>query len=395
MKTNPYINDFPFFKNENIVYLDSAATTQKPQIMLDTMNEYYTHYCSNTHRGSHELGNKATHKYEEARAYIAEFIGADTDELIFTRGTTEAINLVASSYVKERFSTVIVSLIEHHSNILPWQLNGYTKGKGLEVIPLDKDLNIDIQAYEQILKQHPKSFISLTHISNSFGIINPIKELIDLAHFYECEVMIDGAQALAHLDIDVKDLDADFYAVSAHKAYGPTGIGAIYGKAQLLQQMKPYQGGGSMIDDVTFESSSFLAAPIRFEAGTQAIAEAIGFKAALEYLSQAQSIQENDAHLLQYAKDKLEEIEGMQFYTKACNVAGNISFNIRGIHHDDIGILLSKQDIMLRTGHHCALPIMKDLGIEGTVRLSFGLYNTTQDIDRTIEGLNKAIKILS
>ncbi len=395
MKTNPYLDDFPFFKNEKIIYLDSAATTQKPQIMLDKMNEYYTHYCSNTHRGSHELGNKATQKYEEARAYIAKYIGADTDELIFTRGTTEAINLVASSYVKDRFSTVILSLIEHHSNILPWQLNGYTKGNGLEVIPLDKDLNIDIAAYEKILKQHPKSFISLTHISNSFGIVNPIKELIDLAHLHECEVMIDGAQALAHLNIDVKDLDADFYAVSAHKAYGPTGIGALYGKSEHLEEMKPYQGGGSMIDDVTFESSSFLAAPIRFEAGTQAIAEAIGFKAALEYLSQAQDIQESDANLLQYAKEKLKEIEGMQLYTNASNVAGNISFNIKGIHHDDIGILLSKQDIMLRTGHHCALPIMKNLGIEGTVRLSFGLYNTTQDIDHTIEGLHKAIKILS
>ncbi len=395
MKTIPYLDDFPFFKNEKIIYLDSAATTQKPQIMLDKMNEYYTHYCSNTHRGSHELGNKATQKYEEARAYIAKYIGADTDELIFTRGTTEAINLVASSYVKDRFSTVILSLIEHHSNILPWQLNGYTKGNGLEVIPLDKDLNIDIAAYEKILKQHPKSFISLTHISNSFGIVNPIKELIDLAHLHECEVMIDGAQALAHLNIDVKDLDADFYAVSAHKAYGPTGIGALYGKSEHLEEMKPYQGGGSMIDDVTFESSSFLAAPIRFEAGTQAIAEAIGFKAALEYLSQAQDIQESDANLLQYAKEKLKEIEGMQLYTNASNVAGNISFNIKGIHHDDIGILLSKQDIMLRTGHHCALPIMKNLGIEGTVRLSFGLYNTTQDIDHTIEGLHKAIKILS
>ncbi len=395
MKTNPYLDDFPFFKNEKIIYLDSAATTQKPQIMLDKMNEYYTHYCSNTHRGSHELGNKATQRYEEARAYIAKYIGADTDELIFTRGTTEAINLVASSYVKDRFSTVILSLIEHHSNILPWQLNGYTKGNGLEVIPLDKDLNIDIAAYEKILKQHPKSFISLTHISNSFGIVNSIKELIDLAHLHECEVMIDGAQALAHLNIDVKDLDADFYAVSAHKAYGPTGIGALYGKSEHLEEMKPYQGGGSMIDDVTFESSSFLAAPIRFEAGTQAIAEAIGFKAALEYLSQAQDIQESDANLLQYAKEKLKEIEGMQLYTNASNVAGNISFNIKGIHHDDIGILLSKQDIMLRTGHHCALPIMKNLGIEGTVRLSFGLYNTTQDIDHTIEGLYKAIKILS
>ena len=386
--------DFPFFKNETIVYLDNAATTQKPQVVLDKMNEFYTQYCSNTHRGSHELGNRATIEYESSREYIARFVGAEPEELIFTRGTTEAINLIASSYVKDNFSTVILSQLEHHSNILPWQLNGFTLHHGLEIIPMDKDLNIDIETYETLLKKHPKSFVSITHIANTFGIINPVKRLIALAHKYGCEVMIDGAQALAHLDIDVKELNTDFYAVSAHKAYGPTGIGAIYGKYDLLEKVKPYQGGGSMIDDVSFERSTFLQPPLKFEAGTQAIAEAIGFSAALQYLEEVQAIEEHDTFLINYAKKRLQEIEGIILYTDAENVAGNISFNIKGIHHDDIGILLSKQNIMLRTGHHCALPIMKCLDIEGTIRLSFALYNTTQDIDLCMTALNKAIKVL-
>ena len=394
MKSNPNRKEFPFFTNEKVVYLDNAATTQKPQIVLDEINAYYTHYCANTHRGSHELGNRATTEFEDARSFVAGFIGATADELIFTRGTTEAINLVASSYVKENFSTVIISQLEHHSNILPWQLNGFSLGHGLEVIPLDDELNIDIDTYEKLLKKHPKSFIAITHVSNTFGIINPVKALIELAHQYECQILIDGAQALAHLELDVKALDADFYAVSAHKAYGPTGIGALYGKYELLETMKPYQGGGSMINDVNFEQSTFLNPPLRFEAGTQAIAEAIGFKAALKYLQNVKEIQQHDTLLLEYAKDSLEKIDGIRLYTDAKNVAGNISFNIDGIHHDDIGILLSKQNIMLRTGHHCALPIMKSLGIEGTVRLSFALYNTIQDIDLCIEALKKAIKVL-
>jgi len=394
MSSNPYRKDFPFFQNEKIVYLDNAATTQKPQLVLERMEQYYTHYCSNTHRGSHELGNKATMEFEDARKYIAEFIGANADELVFTRGTTEAINLVASSYVKDNYATVITTQLEHHSNILPWQLNGFTLHNGLEVIPLDEELNIDLKVYEKILKGHPNSFVSITHVANTFGIINPVKKLIAMAHDYGCTVMIDGAQALAHLNLDVKALDADFYAVSAHKAYGPTGIGALYGKYELLEKMKPYQGGGSMIDDVTFEQSTFLSPPLRFEAGTQAIAEVIGFRAALEYLHGVKNIQEHDRSLIQYAKKCLEDINDVILYTHADNVAGNISFNIKGIHHDDIGILLSKQEIMLRTGHHCALPIMKALGIEGTVRLSFALYNTQEDIDKCMRALEKAIKVL-
>lgn len=385
-----YKDDFPFFKDNKLIYLDNAATTQKPQVVLDKMNEYYTQYCSNTHRGSHDLGNRATQEYEEARAAIAKFIGAQTDELIFTRGTTESINLLATAYVKDHFDTVILSELEHHSNIVPWQLHELH----LEVIPLDNDLNIDLNAYELLLQENPKSFVSITHISNAFGIKNPIKELISLAHKYECQVLIDGAQALAHLRIDVKELEVDFYAVSAHKAYGPTGIGALYGKYELLDKMHPYQGGGSMIDDVTFDYSSYLNPPWRFEAGTQAIAEALGFKVALEFISGLKSLQEHDKSLLEYAKTCLKEIDEVELYTEAENVSGNISFNIKGIHHDDIGILLSKQNIMLRTGHHCAMPIMKKLGIEGTIRLSFAIYNSKEEIDMCVEALIKAIRML-
>ena len=382
--------DFPFFDKNDIVYLDSAATSQKPQVVLDKMQEYYTQYCANTHRGEHDLGDRATTEFENSRQYIAKFIGANTDELVFTKGTTEAINLVASSFVKSRFTKVFLSELEHHSNIVPWQLQGLN----IEVFPLDKNLNINLQEYEKLLKENPKSFVSITHISNSFGIINPIKKLINIAHKYSCLVLIDGAQALAHLKIDVKDLDADFYAVSAHKAYGPTGVGALYGKYELLESMLPYQGGGSMITEVSFKKSSYLKPPLRFEAGTQAIAEVIGFKAALKYLFELKQTQKEEDVLLQYAKIKLQELSGIQLYTQAENVLGNISFTIKDIHHNDIGILLSKQGIMLRTGHHCAMPIMKKLGIKGTIRLSFALYNTKEDIDKTVEALQKAIHLL-
>lgn len=385
-----YKEPFPFFQNSDIIYLDNAATTQKPQVVLDAINDYYTLFCSNTHRGSHELGNRATQEYEAARKSISSFIGAEANELIFTRGTTESINLLASSYVKEHFDTVIISELEHHSNIVPWQLHELH----LVVVPVNEELNIDLNVYECILQEHPKSFISLTHVSNAFGIVNPLNSLISLAHQYGCEVLIDGAQALAHLSIDVKKMDADFYAVSAHKAYGPTGVGALYGKYALLEKMNPYQGGGSMIDDVSFEYSTYLDPPWRFEAGTQAIAQVLGFKAALEFIRTIEGLEAHNAKLLEYAKAQLLKIEGVQLYTYANNVSGNISFNIKGIHHDDIGILLSKQNIMLRTGHHCAMPIMKKLSIEGTIRLSFAIYNTQEEIDICLEALQKAIRIL-
>jgi len=390
MKSKDTKLNFVFFKNEDIIYLDNAATTQKPQVVIDSMNEYYERYCSNIHRGSHDLGSRATTKFENARDTIAKYIGAGSRELIFTRGTTEAINLVASSFVKDKYNTVILTHLEHHSNIIPWQLQGLN----IKVIPMDKDLNIDIKEYEKMLQENVHSFVSITHVSNVFGIVNPIKELVKIAHKYDCEVLIDGAQALAHINIDVKDLDADFYAISSHKAYGPTGIGALYGKYNLLLHMKPYQGGGSMIADVSFENSIFLDPPMRFEAGTQAIAEVIGFASALTYLKNVDDIEIHDKELLSYARASLESIDGIKLYTDALNVCGNLSFTINNIHHEDIAILLSKQRIMLRSGHHCAMPLMKHLGIDGTVRLSFAIYNTKEDIDDTIKALRRAIEML-
>jgi len=395
MSMNFYKQDFPFFdENRALIYLDNAATTQKPQSVLDAMHKYYTSYCSNIHRGSHDLGDRATQMYEDSRKSIASFIGAKTKEVVFTRSTTEALNLVAHSFVKDRFDTVILSHLEHHSNIVPWQLAGFRHKHNLEVIPMDNNLNIDIEAYTTLLQKKPNSFVSITHISNSFGIVNPIKELIDIAHQYGATIMIDGAQALAHVDIDVKALDVDFYAVSAHKAYGPTGVGALYAKFELLEKMKPYQGGGSMIDEVSFEKSTYIQPPHKFEAGTQAIAEVIGFSEALKYLLHVKDKENHDRYLLEYAKSALQTLPNVELYTNAQNVVGNISFNIKGIHHDDIAILLSKQNIMIRSGHHCVMPIMNKLGIKGTLRLSFALYNEKEDIDLTIEAIHKALRVL-
>jgi len=391
MQTYNYKDDFEFFKNTNIVYLDSAATSQKPKIVLDVMQLYYTSYCSNIHRSSHETGDKATRMYEDSRQYIAKYIGADSKEIVFSRGTTEAINLVAQSYVKERFDTVILTQLEHHSNIVPWQLQGLE----IKTIEMDKDLNIDLDAFKELLKKNPNAFVSITHVSNSFGIINPVKQLINIAHSFGAKVLVDGAQAIAHLKVDVKDLDADFYAFSAHKAYGPTGIGALYGKYEELLKMKPYQGGGSMIEDVSFERSMYLDPPLRFEAGTQAISEVIGFAQALKYLSHLKGVEDKDKELMAFAKEHLATIPRIIFYTQATNLLANLSFNIQGIHHSDIGTLLSKQNIMLRTGHHCAMPIMKKLNIEGTVRISFAIYNTKEDILRCIKALKKAVEVLS
>lgn len=384
-------DDFPFFHNAHLVYLDSAATTQKPKIVLEAMDDYYETYCANIHRASHELGNKATQVYENSREYIAKYIGANSNELVFTKGTTEGINLVASSFVKDRYKTVILTQLEHHSNIVPWQLVGLD----LKVIKIDEDLNIDLVDYERLLKQYPNSFVALIHVSNCFGIINPIKKLINLAHQYGSKVLVDGAQAIAHLHVDVKELDADFYVFSAHKVYGPTGVGAMYAKAELLEVMKPYHGGGAMIKKVSFEESTFLEPPFRFEAGTQAIAEVIGFSIALKYLSKVKDIEKQDALLMDFTKKKLLEISNVLLYTNATNVSANISFNIKGIHHDDIGKLLSKQNIMLRTGHHCAMPAMEYLGIDGSVRISFGIYSTKEDVLIFIDGLKKTIKMLS
>lgn len=384
--------DFPIFAHSEMVYLDSAATTQKPQRVIDAELEYYTRYCANTHRSSHGLGNRATQEYEAAREKVAAFIGAEAEEVVFTRGTTESINLVASSFVRRRYAKVIVSELEHHSNIVPWQL----AGAELVVIPATASLEPDMEAYGRMVRENAGGFVAITHVCNVFGIVYPLKQMIETAHESGCTVLIDGAQAVAHMALDMKALDADFYAFSAHKMYGPTGVGVLYGKRALLEAMAPYQGGGTMIEKVTFAQSSFLPPPHRFEAGTQSIAQAIALGAAADYLRGIgfDAIRENDHELLNYANTQLQPIEGIICYTDSSHVAGNLSFNVEGVHHSDIGTLLDKQNVMLRTGHHCAMPMMQKLGIAGTVRLSFGIYNERSDIDRAIHALKRSLEIL-
>ncbi|MDA7816791.1 cysteine desulfurase [Sulfurimonas sp.] len=392
-----YKNDFPFFENVSDIYFDSAATSQKPKAVLDKLKEYYTSYCANTHRGSHDLGNRATREYEEARETTREFINAQqTEEIVFTKGTTEAINLIASSFVSQRFKTLILSRLEHHSNIVPWQLNGFKEGENLFIIPMNDDLSINLKAYKELLKEHPNSFVSVTHVSNAFGIINPVRELTYLAHKYDSTILVDGAQAIAHIDVDVKELNVDFYVFSAHKMFGPTGVGVLYGKYELLNQTKPYQGGGTMIDDVSFEKTTYLNPPHRFEAGTQNIAGVIGFKEAIKYINDIgyNEIVRHDMQLIRYANSELKKIDSLRLFTDSDNICGNISFNIDGIHHNDIGVLLDKQHITLRTGHHCALPAMKYLGVDGSVRVSFTIYNTIEEIDIFIKALIRAIGML-
>lgn len=389
--------DFPLVSSRRKIYLDNAATSQKPESVLRAIEAFYAHHNANIHRGKHDLSNEATRQYEDVRQKVADFIHADcADEIVFTRGTTESINLVAHSFVKPFYDIVMVSELEHHSNIVPWQLRGYGKGGGLLVIPVDENLNIRMDAFEKMLQEHPGSFVSITHVSNAFGIINPVREMIKLAHRYECLVLVDGAQAIPHLEVDVRELNADFYAFSGHKMFGPTGIGVLYGKKAFLEQARPYQGGGAMIQDVSFEGSTFLPPPYRFEAGTQNIAGTIGLGAAIDYIRYAGygEIRKHEAALTKYALEKLNDVEGIQLYTHAPNIEGILSFNIEGLHHDDIGTLLDKQNISVRTGHHCAQPAMKMLGIEGTVRASLAFYNTYEEIDAMIRALNKAIRML-
>ncbi|MBN2618397.1 MAG: aminotransferase class V-fold PLP-dependent enzyme [Spirochaetales bacterium] len=389
-------DDFPYFRNNNIVYLDSASTTQKPQIVLDSIMEYYTHYCSNTHRGSYNHGDKTTTKFEESRNYIKEFIGGrPKDTLIFTKGVTEGINLVANSYVKNNFKSVIISSLEHHSNITPWHMQGRTLGNGLEVIGYNKDLTIDLNHLEDLLKKNRDSFLSITHISNAFGILHPIKEIIDLSRKYNAKILIDGAQAANKLKLDMSWLQPDFYTFSAHKCYGPTGVGALYVNSSIINDLTPYQTGGAVIDRVSYKQSTYLPAPLKFEAGTQNIAGVIGFKKGVEYIKSVgfNNIKENEKKLIKIIYSEFNKIDGVTVWGDTHNM-GNISFNVDGITPIDLGILLDKQKIAVRAGHHCAMPIMESLGIDGTLRISLGVYSNESDIQLFFSGLIKAIKIL-
>lgn len=389
-------NDFPYFQNSKTTYLDNGATTQKPKSVIDSQVEYYEHYCSNTHRSNFGDANKATLEFEKTRKILKEFINASKkEEIIFTKGVTESLNFIATSFAKD-FKTVIISSLEHHSNIVPWHMQGRTLGLGLEVVNCDDNLNFDMNHFEELLKANPNAFVSITHISNAFGKIHDIEAIIKLAHSYGAIVMIDGAQSLAHTSIDVQALDVDFFAISGHKTFAPTGVGAIYIKEKYLKDVKPYQTGGATIHEVDFSGSTLLDSPYKFEAGTQNIAGVIGFGKALEYLNYVkyENIQSIEHNVFKYLDEELAKLPDIVFYNDLENCVGSRSFNFKGIVHDDIGILLDKMKIAVRVGHHCAQPIMKKLGIKGTIRVSISFYNDYVDVDNLITALKKALNML-
>jgi cysteine desulfurase / selenocysteine lyase len=396
--------DFPILNQKvhgrNLVYLDNAATTQKPKCVIDAITKYYSELNSNVHRGVHSLSDKATTAYEKSRAYIAKFINAsNAHEIIFLRGTTEAINLVANSYGNEFVKNgdeIIVSHLEHHSNIVPWQMLCERKNAKLRVIPVNDRGELIIDEYKKLLNARTK-IVAVNHTSNSLGTINPVKEIINLAHEAGAVVLIDGAQAVQHNKVDVRELDADFFAFSGHKVYGPTGIGVLYGKENILEKMQPYQGGGDMIKNVSFEKTTYNELPYRFEAGTPDIAGAIVLSEALKYIENAglNNISVHEHGLLVYATKKLNEIDGLRIIGTAEKKTSVISFLIDGIHPYDAGIILDRQGIAVRTGLHCTEPLMNRLGIPGTVRASFAMYNTKEEIDLLVEGVKKAKKMLS
>ncbi len=395
--------DFPALAQEvngaPLVYLDNAATTQKPQSVIDALSSYYERDNSNVHRGAHALSDRATIAFERARKKVQAFINAaSSDEIIWTRGTTEAINLVASSYARSVLGAgdkVLVSAMEHHSNIVPWQMVAEVCGAQVIAIPVSAEGEIDMQAYRALLDERVK-IVAVGHVSNALGTVNPIADIIALAHGAGARVLIDGAQGVPHFEVDVQALDCDFYAFSGHKMYGPTGIGTLYGKAELLDAMPPYQGGGEMIKVVSFAGTTFNELPYRFEAGTPNIAGAIGMGAAVDYLTTldraAVAIYEKE--LLAYAHERAATFEGLRRVGCARQIAGAFSFLLDGVHPADIGMLLDQQGVAVRTGDHCAQPIMKQFGIPGTARASFALYNTRDDVDKLFAALEKAKTLL-
>ncbi len=394
--------DFPALHQEShghpLVYLDNAATTQKPLAVIDAVRTFYERDCSNVHRGVHLLSQRATVAYEQARTAIKNHIGAaDSREIVFTRSTTEGINLVAASFVRPRLEAgdeILISTMEHHSNIVPWQLLCEERGATLKVIPIDDDGDIMLDQYEELLSERTK-IVGVVHVSNALGTINPVREMIELAHARGVPVLIDGAQALPHLAADVRELDCDFFAVSAHKAYGPTGIGALYGKREHLLEMVPYQGGGDMILSVTFEGTTFNEPPHRFEAGTPNIEGAIGFAAALRYLDAhgLDAVAAHESQLLTDATEAVLAVPGVRLIGSARHKASVLSFVMEGVHPHDIGTILDSEGVAVRAGHHCAQPVMARYGLSATVRASFALYNTTQEIDALVAGLKKVREV--
>jgi len=387
-------------KNQLLVYLDNAATSQKPQVVIDALNYYYSNYNANIHRGIHTLAEEATAAYEATRDTVKEFINASSsEEIIFTRGTTEGINLVAYTWGRKNIhegDEIIISTMEHHSNIVPWQILCEEKKAVLKVIPINDEGELLMDEYRKLLSPKTK-LVSIVHVSNSLGTVNPIKEIIEAAHKIGALVLVDGAQSTVHLDIDVQEMDCDFFAFSGHKVYGPTGAGALYGKKKILEEMPVFMGGGEMIKEVTFEKTTYNNLPYKYEAGTPNIADTIALKVALDFVTDLGKniIRNHENELLKYATEQIKSIDGLRIIGTAKNKVGLISFVIKNIHPQDIGVLLDNQGIAVRTGHHCTEPLMKRFGITGTVRASFAMYNTKEEVDRLILGIKKSIKMLS
>jgi cysteine desulfurase/selenocysteine lyase len=387
-------------KGNPLVYLDNAATTQKPQVVLDALMHYYTNENANIHRGIHTLAEEATAAFEDTRNTVQKFINAGSrEEIIFTRGTTEGINLVAYTWGRKNIKAgdeIIISTMEHHSNIVPWQILCEEKGAVLKIIPINDNGELLLDEYEKLLSDATK-LVSIVHVSNALGTVNPVKKIIDAAHQFGAVVLVDGAQSTVHLDIDVQDMDCDFFAFSSHKLYGPTGTGVLYGKKQLLETMPPFQGGGEMIKEVSFNKTTYADLPYKFEAGTPNIADTIAFKTAIDFINNIgkKEIRKHEESLLAYATAQLEKLPGLTIIGKAKEKVSVVSFVIENIHSQDIGILLDNRGIAVRTGHHCTQPLMNRFGIAGTSRASFALYNTMEEVDALIFGLQKAIKILS
>lgn len=391
-------NHFPLLQekihDQTLIYLDNAATTQKPFHVLDAMTNYYEHTNANIHRGVHTLSVRATDQFEQARQLVQQFIHAQyPHEIIFTHGTTESINLIAHSFVQSQLQAddeIILSMMEHHSNIVPWQLNGDKVGARIKVIPINDNGELDVDAFRKLLNKKTK-MVALTHVSNAIGTINPISEIIQIAHEHDIPVLIDGAQAVPHQRVNVQQLDCDFYVFSGHKMYGPTGIGVLYGKTKWLEKLPPYQGGGDMISEVSFEKTRYNKLPHKFEAGTPNIAGAIGLGAAIRYLNSIgmDAIENYEKMLLSYATKLLNEIDDLQIIGSAKEKAAVISFVLDNIHPHDIGTVLDHEGIAIRAGHHCAMPLMTRYNIPATARISLGIYNTVQEIDALVAALSR------
>ena len=396
--------DFPILdqmvNGKPLVYFDNAATNQKPISVLNALTHYYEHDNANIHRGIHTLAERATHDFEASRQKIREFLNAKhLEEIIFTYGTTDGINLVAQTYGRKFLKPgdeIIISTLEHHSNIVPWQMLCEEKGCVLRIIPINDEGELLLDAYEKMLSERVK-LVSCIHVSNTLGTINPVKTIIDMAHRVGAVVLIDGAQATSHIDLDVQALDPDFYVFSAHKLYGPTGMGVLYGKKDILNAMPPYRGGGEMIKEVTFDKTTYNDLPYKFEAGTPNIADVIAVKTAIEYMESLgkENIAQHEHNLLTYATEQLSDLNGVRIVGQAKEKISVVSFVLDGIHHQDTGVILDQLGIAVRTGHHCTQPLMQRLGLAGTTRASFAVYNTKDEIDRLVQGIRRVQKMMA